>query len=50
VLVPYLPVGGGLSKSDERSVVWIERWNLENEYLVPMGLPGIKESFARSEN
>jgi hypothetical protein len=53
VLFPCLPVGGGLNKSDERSEVWIERLNLENERRVENSIPvdfhEIKESFARGE-
>jgi hypothetical protein len=53
VLFPCLPVGGGLSKSDEKSDVWIEPLNLENERRVdnsiPVGLYKIKGSFARDE-
>jgi hypothetical protein len=42
-----------LSKSDERSEVWIEGLNLENERRVensiPVGFYEIKESFTRGE-
>jgi hypothetical protein len=53
VLFHCLPVGGGLSKTDERSEVWIERLNLENETRaensIPVGRYEIKESFTRGE-
>jgi hypothetical protein len=53
VLFPCHPVGGGLSKSDERSEVWIEQLILENKHRVensmPVGFHAIKESFVRDE-
>jgi hypothetical protein len=53
VLFPWLPVGAGLNESDEKSEIWIERLNLEDERRVenpiPVGLHEIKESCARSE-
>jgi hypothetical protein len=53
MLIPCLPAGGGLNKSNERSEVWIELLNFENkrrvENLISMGLQEIEESFARGE-